>query len=133
VAYYKLLQSRRSSKHWLISLICKLWLIEWDLWEHCNSILHNTINLQSSAQLDSVNKYVRKLYSETLLLLSHSLDQYLIARPLPELLGKPLPYKQAWLHNCYIAILHQRQLRGREAGELSSMWKLLERWLKGAR
>jgi hypothetical protein len=94
-AYYKLINSRKSGRRWLIALTCKLWLIAWDLWEHRNGILHETKNHQLSTEMVALDRQVRKLYSEGLLLLSHYLDCYLFLMPLEDLLRKQFSYKQA--------------------------------------
>jgi hypothetical protein len=76
-------------------LICKLWLIAWDLWEHRNGVLHETKNHQLYTEMVALDRQVRKLYSEGLLLLSHYLDCYLFLMPLEDLLRKQFSYKQA--------------------------------------
>ncbi len=43
-AYYQLIQSRRTGKRWLISIIKKLWQVAWDMWDHQNQILHEEEN-----------------------------------------------------------------------------------------
>jgi len=42
--YYKLIQSRQTSKRWMAAVITKLWEIAWDLWEHRNDVMHCTVN-----------------------------------------------------------------------------------------
>jgi hypothetical protein len=53
--YCSLLKSRHNSKMWAISLIKKLWIVAWDLWEHRNGILHqkdSLIDREEGARLD---------------------------------------------------------------------------------
>jgi len=64
VAYYRSINSRRSRRRWLIALIRKVWLIAWDLWEHWNGILHETVNQQTSSQTVTIDRKVRKLYAD---------------------------------------------------------------------
>jgi hypothetical protein len=39
--YYWFLLSRKTGIQWLSALIRKLWQIAWDMWEHCNGVLHD--------------------------------------------------------------------------------------------
>ena len=39
--YYNILKSRRTGQRWVISIIKKLCDTAWDLWQHCNEILHH--------------------------------------------------------------------------------------------
>ena len=33
---------RKSGDCWVVALIHKLWDIAWDLWDHCNTVLHDS-------------------------------------------------------------------------------------------
>jgi hypothetical protein len=39
--YFTFIKSHKTGKRWLSALICKLWQVAWDMWEHRNSILHD--------------------------------------------------------------------------------------------
>jgi hypothetical protein len=38
--YFKSLRSMQSGRRWVSALIHKLWTVDWDQWEHRNSVLH---------------------------------------------------------------------------------------------
>jgi hypothetical protein len=87
-AYYRLMNSRKSSKCWLIAVIRKVWMIAWDLWEHHNSILHEQENLQTDALHKETNRRARKLYAKAVNLVANTTDNYLLSLPLGDLLKK---------------------------------------------
>ena len=49
--YYEWIKSRKSGERWLAALIQKVWDVAWDLWEHRNSIAHETESCQKTLQL----------------------------------------------------------------------------------
>jgi hypothetical protein len=98
--YYMAIWSRRSGFQSLIQLICKLWLIAWELWEHMNSILHDNINIHDNACLARTSSDIQKRYIKARWLLPRGIDryEYLVETSCTSLLQKPLSYKKAWLH-----------------------------------
>ena len=56
--YLLFIGSRRSSLRWVSALICKLWDVAWDQWEHRNGILHETENEVTEHQLENVKVQV---------------------------------------------------------------------------
>ena len=84
--YYKLIG--------LVEIIKKLWLIAWDMWEHRNSILHNTESVHSQTQEAQLNKKMCKLYSAAIRFLAHSPDNYLLGILISHLIRKSYAYKK---------------------------------------
>ena len=99
--YYKLIG--------LVEIIKKLWLIAWDMWEHRNSILHNTENVHSQTQEAQLNKKMCKLYSAAIRYLAHSPDNYLLGIPISNLIRKSYAYKKNWANSAKIAILRYKE------------------------
>ncbi len=131
-SHYALIGSRKSGRRWLIQVIKKLWLVSWDMWEHRNGVLHNSDNTQLQSQTQIANEKIRQLYSSAIQSLPPSLDRYLTALPMQEILTKTLTYKQTWIHTT-IALLNQRFTEGRRAADLRCMRKRLARWLQNTR
>jgi hypothetical protein len=107
--YYKLIGSRKTWKRYLVEIIKKLWLITWDMWEHRNSILHNTENVHSQTQEAYLNKKMCKLYSPAMRYLAHSPDNYLLGIPISNLIRKSYAYKKNWANTAEIAILWYKE------------------------
>jgi len=93
-SHYALIGSRKSRRCWLIQVVKKLWLVSWDVWEHWNGILHDSDNTQLQSQTQKANEKIRQLYSSVIQSLPSSLDRYLTALPMQEILKKTLAYKQ---------------------------------------
>jgi hypothetical protein len=128
-AYYRLMNSRKSSKCWLIAVIRKVWMIAWDLWEHHNSILHEQENLQTDALHKETNRRARKLYAKAVNLVANTTDNYLLSLPLGDLLKKNMTYKKAWVANAEVATLFHIRNEVRQARDLLWMRQALDRWL----
>ena len=107
--YYKLICSRKTGKRWLVEIIKKLWLIAWDMWEHRNSILHNTENVHSQTQEAQLNKKMCKLYSAAIRYMAHSPDNYLLGIPISNLIRKSYAYKKNWANTAEIVILRYKE------------------------
>jgi hypothetical protein len=65
--YYVLLGRRNTGRRWLISLIETIWAISWDMWDHRNGILHNTIIPAKQRRIDDLDwslntRWARKDY-----------------------------------------------------------------------
>ena len=77
---YDSIHSRRSGTRWASSLLRRIWMISWEMWDHRNSILHQQENVLSLRVEDS----------------------YLCSLPLPVLLKKTWSYKTEWLRSAEI-------------------------------
>jgi hypothetical protein len=98
-AYYLTIKSLRNGKRWTISLIKKLWDIAWDLWEHRNGILHDSVNMVSTAELRALDKKVKDTFCRLQSITLSANDRHLLTIPLKRILNKDKMYKEAWLYN----------------------------------
>jgi hypothetical protein len=48
--YFREIGKQNSGLRWTSALIQKIWQVTWDLWEHRNTILHNSENLVTQAE-----------------------------------------------------------------------------------
>jgi hypothetical protein len=103
-AYYHTIRSRRNGKRRTIELIKKLWAIAWDLWEHCNGVLHETLNVVSITELHRLNRRVTDAYTTLRSVLLPAHDRHLISVTLPRLLKEDLVYKEVWLRKALAAL-----------------------------
>jgi hypothetical protein len=62
--YYSITRSRRTGRRWTIAILEKLWDTAWDLWEHCNGILHDKENLITRSMIINLNARVSRVYTE---------------------------------------------------------------------
>jgi hypothetical protein len=52
--YFAWRKKQQTGKRWLVAIIQKLWDVAWDLWEHRNSILHDSDMNVAEQQLNLV-------------------------------------------------------------------------------
>jgi hypothetical protein len=57
-------QDNDKGKVWVRQMILQLWEFSWEMWEHRNSILHNT-QLEASCKIcdDQINDEIKKLHA----------------------------------------------------------------------
>jgi len=102
-AYWNLWKRQKSSRCWATELIKKLWNISWDMWDHCNSILHNTSQSWEDILDSTINDQVRQLFSQGLQAVPHDAFNF-FAQPVEELLSKLRHYKIQWVESIMVAI-----------------------------
>ena len=57
-------RSRSSGTLWLRQLIQRVWDITWQLWEHRNNILHNSMTPRKQAELDNLRDQARREFAK---------------------------------------------------------------------
>jgi hypothetical protein len=62
-SHYDLINSRKTGRCCLMSLIHRCWQIMWDLWEHRNCVLRHQQNLASQLNSQGTDHKVKALYS----------------------------------------------------------------------
>ncbi len=62
---YSLIHSHHTGYRWITSLIKKLWNVAWNLWEHCNDILHNKDSIVTSIEHQHLNQRVQSMILST--------------------------------------------------------------------
>jgi len=50
-------KSQQSSWHWVAKLIKKIWNVTWDMWAHCNGILHNSTQAKQAILEKKINDH----------------------------------------------------------------------------
>ena len=73
------------------------WDTAWDLWEHHNGILHDTVNAVTQAREVQLNRRVMSTYLELCSRLLWFHDRHLIQLSLSQLMAKDFGYKETWL------------------------------------
>ena len=86
----------------------KLWEIAWALWEDRNESKHRKENLQTTADLQQLDRTISHLYNSLYGTLPDG-DSYLFATPLKELLQKSWAFKKEWTHHASLAKSLQRE------------------------
>jgi hypothetical protein len=132
-AYYMFIMSRRTGKHWLVSIIKKLWQVAWDLWDHQNKVLHEKENSVMQSHQRQLDHLVTATYQRLSTYVIAQSDQYLTRLPLPQLLIKEYEYKKAWLMqaDAALCITRRNQWRDRQPPHIMmrGMKRLMTRWL----
>jgi hypothetical protein len=90
--HYTNIGERKTDKRWVSVLIRKLWETAWDLWQHCNGILHNKINGYAN---QSLTAKISKLWKHPALQSIASI-KYLVKEGEDSVQGKTQQQKQLW-------------------------------------
>jgi hypothetical protein len=92
----------------MASLICKLWQIAWDMWDHRNEVLYKQNNRAKDINMVDLDKAFRSLYSRAAAKLQRTLDRYLVQQSLRQVLSLPQEFKLEWVKAAIIALKHKK-------------------------
>lgn len=98
-AYYLTIKSLQTGKRWTIALIKKLWDIVWDLWEHRNGILSNSLNVVSNKEMCILDRKIMDTFSRLQSMALSANDRHLISLKPYRIFNKDMMYKETWLSN----------------------------------
>jgi hypothetical protein len=132
-SYYDLIHSRKTGRCWVIALIQKLWDIAWDLWEHCNGILHRTGSALTMSTIRKINRNVTQTFNDLHQCSLSDNNKHLVKVPLCILIKKDIPYKLEWLRIARLTLGNRRRLRWSsstiDGRQLQGMQRNLRKWL----
>jgi len=126
--FYKTCKSWRSSRQWMMELIHRLVATAWDMWHHCNAVLHESPLNHQAILNANINLEIRVLYNLGLQTLPKDALK-LCKHPLEKLIQIPSPYKHQWVDSFKVAQTgHRRQLEGLYRAECQYMqqWVIRE-------
>ena len=63
-AYYMSIGSKRTGKVWLRRLVTQIWEVHWQMWEHRNYVLHETLTPHKQQELESLHDEIRSEFSQ---------------------------------------------------------------------
>jgi hypothetical protein len=132
-SHYDLINSRKTGRRWMVSLIHRCWQIIWDLWEHRNCVLHHQQNLASQLNSNGTDNKVKALYSKAIQFLLVSPDKHLVKHIMQRLLRYPDRYKVEWIRVTEIAIRSAKRRWHSHWRNLRKMQKILQVWLHSGR
>jgi hypothetical protein len=101
--HFTSISSRRTGFRWCCGLIHRMWLLLRDLWDHRNSILHDTVPVAVQLATVQLNAAVSGQYHQGLDGLSPTQFRSYFSRPLIDLLAFTVAYKRNWLANLLAA------------------------------
>jgi hypothetical protein len=90
-------RSTRTGCRWAVAILQKFWNTAWDLWEHCNGILHQKENHVTHSMTTQLNARVSRVYNQLHSRTFHQHDRHLVFHSLYTLLRKDSTYKVTWL------------------------------------
>jgi len=79
-----------------MELIKKLRNVSWDMWEHQNSMLHNSLQPCDNILASRINKQLKALYNQGLQAMPQDVF-VLFQKSLKDLLQQPWNYKEKWV------------------------------------
>jgi hypothetical protein len=105
--YYVWLERKNTEKHWVTTLIKRLWQISWDMWEHRRGELkspsspallreHARLDARIAVEFDDIRSLIKK-------------DRRWFRRPQEVLYTETIDYKVQWLKS--VALARQRYSR----------------------
>jgi len=99
--------------------------VSWDMWAHCNGILHQSIMARQDILEKHVNDQVGDIYAHG----SQALPRDaigLLQKPKDQVLQLPLTTKQQWLESVQIAISRKKR---HEYGNYISEQQFMATWV----
>jgi hypothetical protein len=91
-AHYKRIASSKTGSSWLIAIICKQWLIAWDIWDYRNGVVHHT---DDGTDAQKIATAIRAEYAQG----APTRDMRKFFRtPLRDTLRRNIDYQTNWLH-----------------------------------
>jgi hypothetical protein len=88
---------------WVHKTVMSLWDFAHEMWEHCNSVLHDMqVEVSCAMQDAEINVAITKLYEKVNMYSAE--DQWYFDVPLAIQLRKPLRSRQQWLVNARILV-----------------------------
>lgn len=131
--YHNILKSRRFGRRWVISIIKKLCDTAWDLWQHCNEILHHKETHISQEAPRLLRREVTQLFNGLSSSHLRQRDRYLLHLSLGSLQNKDKEYKEVWVQQARAAlqaINHSFWMRQRRSQQtMRGMSHVMHRWL----
>jgi hypothetical protein len=91
-------QSCHSVKRWILALICKVWEVTWDLWEHRNGIKHDSSNHLQLQHTASLELRIWQEFATRLGMLPRA-KSYLFPEMVTTILSQSLASQEAWLRS----------------------------------
>jgi len=124
-AYWNQWKWKKSSKRWTLELIKKLWNIAWDMWDHCNGILHHADRPHDDVLDSAINNQVRQLFSYRVQAVPWDAFTF-FQHPLEEVLENSRQYKEQWVASVQAAIWQKQQ---HDHGAYLAEQQFMRRWL----
>ncbi len=131
-SFYRSMNSNKTGRQWLISLIKRVWQIAWELWAHRNDILHQQENAVRDEEENPLNRKVRHLYFKAYSVLKNTLDGCLLKVQLLDLEKKSVIYRREWATKTELALACATKLGRRRNRKLQKMRATMKRWLRGS-
>jgi len=103
-SFYQSMDSNKTGRRWMISLIEWVWQIAWELWTHRNEILHQQENDIRDEEEDALNRKVRQLYFKAYSVLKNTTDGYLLKAHPSDWEKKSAIYHREWVKKTELAL-----------------------------
>jgi hypothetical protein len=62
--YLESIGKRTTGKRWTIPIISRLWDIAWDMWQHRNHVIHNTLHPKQQLEMELLGLQVNEWYEQ---------------------------------------------------------------------
>ena len=132
--YYNITRSTRTGCRWAVAILQKFWNTAWDLWEHCNGILHQKENHVTHSMTTQLNARVSRVYNQLHSRTFHQHDRHLVFHSLYTLLRKDSTYKVTWLTVAEPVLQEERlvnwRARTRSDRMVAGMRRSMFSWLR---
>jgi hypothetical protein len=126
--YLEFLGRRNTGRKWVRELIKKLWGVAWDMWEHRNGILHDTVTPAKLRKIIAVNTKIQEEFDMgTIGLLPR--DIHWVSQPITTVLRYDLQVKAQWLES--VTLARERYTARNELNHdaMRMQRELMDQWL----
>jgi hypothetical protein len=126
--YLEFLGRRNTGRKWVRELIKKLWGVAWDMWEHRNGILHDTITPAKLRKIAYTNIGIQEEFDtgiEGLL----PRDIHWVSQPIAIVLRYNLEMKEQWLESVALAQTRYTARRELNHAAMRMQQEFMEQWL----
>ena len=126
--YLEFLGRRNTGRKWVRELIKKFWGIAWDMWEHRNGILHDTITPAKLQKIAQADIRVREEFAIGIIGLLPR-DLHWVSQPIAVVLRYDLQVKAQWLES--VALARERYTARHELNHATMRMQrdLMDQWL----
>ncbi len=126
--YLESIGKRTTGKWWTVAIISKLWDIAWDMWQHRNHVIHNTLHPKKQLEMELLGLQVNEWYEqgpEELLIR----DRNLFQKSVETILKGTGNEQEQWVTSVRLA--HQRAAAAKATRDASMINEraLMETWL----
>ena len=128
--YFESLGKRNTGRRWIQSLIIKSWEVSWNMWEHRNGVLHNTVTPAQLREIALLNLQVEEEFQTGTRNLS-TRDFHWFSKPRTVILQYDQHLKSQWLASVELARERYANRHELATASVRQQRRFMTNWLGG--